>query len=535
MRGEGRVAALSGKRGLMTCQYNVYFVLIWTSNILSLPGTLALFVWALSSLDVPTRAITGASLGVVVLTWAIYLRLHGPRVLMRAGAWPAYCTGDYFPRTESELLDAVGKITDGGKNPPPAVVGSGWAHFLYRRGPRGPRIFLHNFKGKQPLRPGQPSRTNDSDQVECWRSGTTIAQVNEHLRARKGLFRAGNGLAILADLGLTFKTHPTMDYISIGSWFSCGNHGNGGATAGKSSDALKVARVLDMKAYRLGDPPENYIFEWDYATLRRKFDEEFERVAYNAATTDPIRYCILDCTFHKLAVNKVIQKRCIVVRDEASAGEWLIPTAHLRLLFLGAARDVGLGIQWLEIYDKTTTHRDPHFCSRWCQFFQIDVFSTIFGWYESAYKEVGGVRYLTAWNAKMEWYHANLWMPTVWPWQTVTVVLAGYRNFEIFFYLPTGKLLDGKSLWRMVNGLINVHKKYGGRSELRHGAPDGAICLDVSMNREFIRVFDFLWDEFRVDEVAFHLGKFNDPREIRVNANQRRVMLSKLGKALYVA
>lgn len=478
----------------MTFTYNLYFVTIWLTNVLSIPAAIALFVWALLGVGAPQRVVGGVIAGCIALTWVIYLRLHGPRVLMRAGAWPALCTHDYFPRTEEQLVAAASKVyATTGK--PPAVIGSGWACFLYRRGPRGPRIFLHNFKGPVP---GTPTG------VECWRSGSTIAQVNKHLRARE----------------LTFKTHPTMDYISLGSWFACSNHGNGGATAGRSSDALKVARVLDMVT--------NEVYEWDYPTLRKRYDLEFKRIEYNGATEDPIRYCIIDITFHNLGANDMIQKRCIVVQDALSASEWLKPTAHLRLLFLGEARSIGLGVQWVPMYDPNNQHVDPHFCSRWCNFVQVDIFSVVCGWYESAYRTIDGVNYLTKWDGRTERYHANLWMPTVWPWQTVTLVLAGYRNFEIFFKLPYSKRLDGTTLWKMCEGLIKMHKKHGGRSEIRHGAPDGAICLDVAMNRDYIEVFKLLKQMFGVAQIAFHLGKFNDPREIKCLPYCQRVMLHEL-------
>jgi hypothetical protein len=495
----------------MTCLYNTYFATIWTSNVLSIPVVIVMLVWGLVWYEVGNRLAIGLSVSGVGLVWIIYLRTHGPRVLMRAAAWPAFCTGDYFPRTEDELVSAAAAIyAKTGK--PPAVVGSGWAHFLYRRGPRGPRIFLHNFKGAVP---------GAAAGVERWRSGTTIAAVNKHLRARN----------------LTFRTHPTMDYISLGAWFACSNHGNGGESAGKSSDALKVARVLDMTAYDPNDKQKTYIKEWDYKTLRKNFDLEFRRTRYNAATTEPIKYCVLDCEFHKLESNDIIQKRCIVVEDEASAAEWLNPTAHLRLLFLGKARSIGLGVQWLPIYDPDNTHVDTHFCSRWCNFFQVDIFSVIWGWYESSYKKnINGVKLLTQFSGRTERYHANLWMPIVWPWQTVILVLGGYRNFELFFFLPKRERLTGKLLWKLVSGLIRVHKKYGGRSEIRHGAPTGAICLDVSMNRDYIEIFKFLWEEFEVSEVAFHLGKWNDPREIKTYLPmQTRVMLHELGSDEYFA
>jgi hypothetical protein len=508
----------------MTCAYNTYFVLTWLTAILAIPTAIVMIIWTIGWNWIPMRVAIGVTTTLLLIIWTIYLRTHGPRVLVRSGAFPAFCTGDYFPRTEKELIDAAFDIyTKTGRAP--AVVGSGWAHFLYRRGPRGPRIFLHNYVGPVPLVVG------DGAGVERWRSGTTITTINKHLRSR---------VSKEAPLGLTFRTHPTMDYISIGAWFACSNHGNGGANAGKSSDALKTARVLDMTAIDKQDPEKKYIKRWTYKKLRTEFDLEFKRIRYNASTTEPIRWCILDCEFNneKIAENTMIQKRCIVVEDENSAAEWLNNLAHLRLLFVGKARKIGLGVQWLPTYEPNNPHVDPHFCSRWCNFFQVDIFSVVWGWYESSYKKNAmGVKLLTEYDGRTERYHANMWMPTVWPWQTVTVVLAGYRNFEIFFYLPGREQLTGKSLWKLVSGLIGVHKKHGGRSEIRHGAPTGAICLDVSMNRDYIAIFKFLWEALGVDEVAFHLGKFNDPREIKpyVEMGQRRVMLHELGRDEYFA
>ena len=49
----------------------------------------------------------------------------------------------------------------------------------------------------------------------------------------------------------TLSTYSTMDYISLGAWIAAGNHGNGGDKAGKSTDNIKDARVLDMRTLDL--------------------------------------------------------------------------------------------------------------------------------------------------------------------------------------------------------------------------------------------------------------------------------------------
>lgn len=454
---------------VMTFAYNLYFASIWLTNVVAIPALFVLLAWSLLWNQVTSRLVVGLSISMACLIWIVYLRLHGSRVLMRAGAWPAFCTGDYFPTSVSELKIAAFEVyRKSGR--PPEVVGSAWGFFLYRRGPRGPRIFLHKFRGKV-------------EGTNRWKSGTTLVQLNNDLLKNNK----------------TLRTHPTMDYISLGSWFACSNHGNGGATAGKSSDALKDARVLDMTTDR--------IETWTYSQIRERFDAEHLRIRTHKDAA-PCRYCIVDCEFDNTAENKDVQKRCIVIDSAAAAAEWLNPTQDLRLLFLGAARSVGLGVQWGPVYDSEYHgHRDPHFCSRFCQFLQVDVCSAVGGWYESAYYEERGVKYLKNFTGVTSLYHANRWMPTVWPIQTISVVLGGYRNFEIFFKLD--EVLTGEALFRLVHNLIQMHKKHGGRSEIRHGAPNSAICLDVSMNKEFDAPFLLLFKEHNVQRVALHPGKWN--------------------------
>lgn len=448
----------------MTAGYNTYFVSLWLSNIVALPTAFGLLIWGLAWYSVTDRLILGILVSTALFVWVGYLRRHGPRVLMRAGAWPGLCAGDYFPTTELELTVAVATVV-AKTGRPPSIVGSGWAHFLWRRGAAGPRIFLHNFKGQQ------PNGTR-------WRSGTTIISVqNMYLKQTPPR---------------CFQTHPTMDYISIGSWFACANHGNGGPVAGKSSDALKNARVLDMVT--------NSIDTIEYAELRRRFDS---RQAF--------RYCVIDCEFKNLVVDSDIQKRGVVVDSAEAAAVWLDPRSELRVLFLGAARDIGLGLQWLPVYD-TKAHRDPHFAQRFCSFLQTDVCSAVGGYYESAYEEVDGVKYLSMFNGVTLRHFANRWIPTIWPTETVGIVLGGFRNFEVFFKL--GRLLDGQTLWKLIQALIIMHKKHGGRCEIRHGATDGAICMDFSMRKGFAAPFELLRNQFGVERVALHPGKWNAVREL---------------------
>jgi hypothetical protein len=436
----------------MTCCYNAFFVLIWGSAVLAIPTSVGLLVWLILSFDDVDRHADGRIVTLVVavlvlLTWTIALRIHSKRVLIRAGAFPGWCAGDVAPHDEIELRQAVLEIVQR-YNRMPTIVGAGWGFFLWRRGPERPRVFTHNFTGRIP-------GTNR------WRAGTTIAKV-----ARA-----------YARQGKTFDSHPTMDYISLGAWVACTNHGNGGDTNVGTSGTISEVELLDMR--------QN--------TTRVVGVKQARKLFASARVRD---YCVLSVGFTPVD-NVDLQKKALKIVDAASAAEWLAPGAKLRVLFVGAARSYGLGLRWQAPY-RQTSHKDPHFCSRFCMFFQVDVCSSIGGCHEK----------LDAYEGLTTLYEANRWMPTVWPWMTLSVVLSRTRNFEIFFKLP--EALNGQLLWKLLEASIAMHKTHGGRSEVRYWklSPDTSISWDISMRHGFSAPFELLYNVMGVRDIALHNGKY---------------------------
>ena len=100
-------------------------------------------------------------------------------------------------------------------------------------------------------------------------------------------------------------------------------------------------------------------------------------------------------------------------------------------------------------------------------------------------------------------------MPPILPLEVLFVLFAGYRNFEIFFKLPQSGL-DDRALWRLMQSFMKMHQRIGGRSEIRCGSANGLICWDISLTRRFDIPFEILSNEFNVERVTLHLGKFND-------------------------
>jgi hypothetical protein len=196
-----------------------------------------------------------------------------------------------------------------------------------------------------------------------------------------------------------------------------------------------------------------------------------------------------------------VQKKGILIRNQNDAADWLIPTAYLRVIFMGAARpDYAIGLIWTPVRpdDVENSHRDSHFCSKYCQYTQVDNCSVVCGWHEP----------MSAYNGVTSRYHANLWMPGILPLESLVVLCAGYRNFEIFFKIEGG--LTDASLYKLVTECIAMHQKYGGRTELRNGQTNGIICLDVSLRGNFDQPFRLLSNNFKVRQVALHLGKWHD-------------------------
>lgn len=420
--------------------------------MIAIPASLALIilgiVWAAGSGGDEVGYSMAFGVAFTLIVYTLVLRMHSPRVLIRAGAFPALCRGDATPTTAREFIDAALNIykKTGGY---PTIVGSGWGFFLKRGGPKSARVFTHRFKGRLP------------DDPKRWRAGTTIAHVAKEL---------------LKD-GVTFGSHPTMDYISLGAWFSMANHGNSGDRGVASSKCLKNARVLDMATGK--------ITMMVYKEIRILFDGAYAN-----------RHAILDVEFHNLVANFDVQKRGIIINSPATAAEWLAPGSHLRLCFQGAARSYAIGARWEDPY-SSTTHRDPHFCSRFCQYFQMDICSVFGGWHEPIHK----------YNGKVDLYNANRWMPTVWPFETISVVVSGIRNFEVVFQL--GRVFDGQTLFLLITEMIEIHKRVGGRSEVRYSklAADTPVFLDCAMRTGTQLVFAMLKEKLKITEVALHPGK----------------------------
>jgi hypothetical protein len=203
--------------------------------------------------------------------------------------------------------------------------------------------------------------------------------------------------------------------------------------------------------------------------------------------------------FHNLVENTWLQKDGFTVNSVDTAQRWLRKGAVLRVLFVGAARD-GLGIRWEKTTDHHAQHVDPHCCSKCATFVQADVCSAVCGCRETDSK----------WNGITTLRNANQWSPTIYPIETFIAVLGGVLNFELVFRMD----LDARTLSNMCHRLRTMHKKIGGRTEIRYGKD--VVFWDLSLRHSFAEPVKLL-SNLGVNRAALHPGKYDPNKQGNLN------------------
>lgn len=497
--------------------YVTRLLLVWGLLPAALLGGLACVAVAavlLASNDADLVGVVLVGVAAFLLLYNLVFNSRGHTARTLSGTLPCYnfFSADQTPRSLDELNKAIIKLRDikplvKASRVYPSVVGSGWGFFTRRRGAVGSKIFMHRLNGKP-----------DEDPVKGeirFLAGCTILQcVRTMLKTKWLKIMHTDNISYPA----TFYSHPTLSKISIGSWFGASNHGNNSMLGKPSSHAvaeqgLQIWNMAD-------DNPRSTPSFLSYEEARKNFDgKEYAR-----------SHLIVAVTFARanLAPNIMVQKKLIVVKDEASAEEWLVQSAsYLRVLFMGSARKVGLGLSWCTLYDKNAKrglfcwfpcwrvkHNDEHDCglSRLTRVTQVDVCSAVGGCYEGN----GNGN----WNGISTLSDANLWSPlNISPIAPLTVALVGLLNFEIIFRIPdTG--MTPRLLWKLVEELTLMHRKDRkwpfyrlGRTEIRYSglSNNGVVFLDCALlSNDLEMPFKILRKvtDNTLKRVALHSGKY---------------------------
>ena len=307
--------------------------------------------------------------------------------------------------------------------PNATVVGQGWHFFLKRERPSGPIIFTNEYSGRY-------TRNN----ITYWKSGTTIATMAKYYKKQ----------------GKAFHSLPSYENISLGAWVVDKNHGSGGSEGKPSNYAHGSVDSIEKygKKYILG----------------------------------------VEILENKLNENLDYKKTALFIENDMT--EWLQPCFQ-RVLFIGKRT---IGVVWKETREKppkhscckpSRLHRNPHCCSRFCLWYQIDPLNTCCACQEP--KE--------NYDSVISNYHLNRFVPYI-P-TALTVFACLHRNYEIIVYAETFK--DWNKLLR---GLQQIED---GRFELRFGTK--ILFVDVSLRNGFERPFQVLKNA-GFTQYALHKGKF---------------------------
>ena len=310
------------------------------------------------------------------------------------------------------------------------VVGQGWHYFLQRKS-AGRVLFTYNFTGRYMLKG-----------VEYWASGTLIGTIAKYYRAR----------------GKAFWSMPSYENISLGAWLVDINHGSQGDLGKPSSYSFEMVDYVDI----IG------------AVHQHRYNE----------TNDLA--CVLGVSFKRLSKNIDLEKECLFMTDDMTledVDDWLNPSVQ-RVLFIGKR---AIGVVW-RYPSGESLHRDPHCCSRFCLWFQIDPWNVCCGCSES--KE----RY----HALQPLYHVNRLVPYIFP--VMTLFACFHLNYEVILDMQ-GFKKPAETILSLYRGLRDLP----GRFELRFGRR--FLFVDVSMTRDLDLPFEVLRGlKFR--EYALHKGKY---------------------------
>ena len=436
---------------------------------------------------------------------------------VRVRSQSLHLCGGHAPRHEAELLRVLEQCLSSGSLP--TVVGSGWGFWTAHVIARGNVIHMHKFTGERPRR-GLVDPTPYG--MMRFLAGTTIFDAEKAIRRK---------------YGNTFWSTPSIQTISLGGWFGGSCHGNSGAGGKPSSYA-----VHDIEFYELYDDrgrlwPQPVERREPYKVARRLFDDDLSRYVIVAVTFDAlgtnetgIGYMV-DATawVHKTLCTIPIGRN--VERGTRRAAtpelvEWLDDDAPLRLLFCGSSRRtyaLGLKYNWwtpqkprpyrriLGLFK--VEHVDPHDCSAACMSLQLDAFSMIGGWHETADD---------AYNGRMLMVHANRFTPDAstigrafYGLGPAFVHLFNVRNCEFIFNLLNPISSSARTvdlIQQLVDELVVFCRSRWARCEIRTNTKResaGVVFVDLgTSDANMCEIVPLLTPFVRERRIAMHTSKY---------------------------
>lgn len=330
------------------------------------------------------------------------------------------------------------------------VVGQGWHYFL-QRSRAGRVLFTYNFTGLY-----------EHNGVEYWASGTLIGTIAKYYR----------------DRGKAFWSMPSYENISLGAWLVDINHGSQGDSGKPSSYSFDMVDYVD--------------------TMGQERQDRYKETRALG--------CVLGISFSRLSKNIELEKEALFMTSDMTLEDvraWLEPSVQ-RVLFIGKR---AIGVVWR--YPRGgRLHRNPHCCSRFCLWFQIDPWNVCCSCALESKDQYHSLQRL---------YHVNRFVPTIYP--VMTLFACFHLNYEAI--VDMGDRDPVETIYRVYQGVRDLP----GRFEIRFGRQ--YLFLDVSMTRDLSFPLDVLRG-LGFTKYALHMGKY----QIAYDGMQRISVAQMFGRKL---
>jgi hypothetical protein len=349
-----------------------------------------------------------------------------------------------MPTTEDELIRACRKAHTNGNL---RVVSHGWSFYLAKLRATGSRVWTLKYVGQ---------KANGR-----WKSGTALIQVKNSLAKQKP--------------SMSLSHSPTMEFASLGSWIASIAHGHPGTeTTGAIFNWLDKARVLHVPSGKITDDgPVELLTKFGTRALEGQ-------------------YVVLDVLINPVPNVKVVRgARKVTGVDDC---EWWLKGTHVRIMFIGSFGPLGIVWNRSDAIDGLEKH--PHFCSPFCFWLTVDAFGTL------PCCGVGNLKRFDGW-ATLSGANSSI-NPPFYPIFSIWGQICCIYNCEIYVPMtPTAT-----QLLALIEDIAALHKKIGGRTEMR--LDEHTVYFDMSFSsvRNFTKYFAMLKKSHGVLQAAQHPGKF---------------------------
>lgn len=403
----------------------------------------------------PRQAIVLYTLAALAFFEFVLFSLPAAQLRYRAGDGLIFgCAGEpssFAPTNLGEARNAAQKLRVAGEHG--AVVGGAWSNVLQYRSTRGPRLHLRRLVGRAPERYGH----------QAWLAGTELMDVNREL----------------AKAGLQLLNVPSYGCVTVGAWVATQGHGMAGAKTEQARIQVR-AWVLDLlTGIETDDGPEALLEKFGSGPVK--------------AAQFMVLVVVLDES-KALGREQALLRQTKMLRVPEDVTWFLRKDTVARVVFVGNSK--ALAITWDDAKGRERRRGGGVFK------LQVLGFATT-GW-GGLLGSADNRDHTEKTSAVALFFHVFLNPLYIWFY-----LASGVVNFEAY---TTDVPITPEALLTLTTHLQDVHRRHGGRSELR--VQGKFLYVDgFAWNRRGIRATFAALADLGAKRVALHPGKYNLERE----------------------